>query len=329
MTYKVIIPLLISICTLFSCKENKDLDLWNAGANKTAIIDFVNAVTDKKSKHYLAPSDRIAVFDMDGTILLEKPNYSLFDLATRQILEDVEQDSSLKTKQPYKAIYENDWSQFDTDWYSPTGLYSVLLYAAEGMTDEEYNKVVEAYFHNVKDRRYGVSYDKLVYAPVVQLIDYLKANQFDVYISSGSTVQYIRAISEKSAHIDVDNVIGTTILTEWQDDENGGRFVKQAEFVKPINDEAGKVVNIRNKIGKVPVFAFGNSHGDLHMLNYSKNAPHSIQMIVNHDDAEREYAYNTKYMSDLCDDHDWHEVSMKNDFKIIFDPSLVPKTINE
>jgi hypothetical protein len=116
----------------------------------------------------------------------------------------------------------------------------------------------------------------------------------------------------------VQNVIGTTVLTKWVKTDSGSYFIRIHKFVEPINDEAGKPVNILNKIGKVPVFAVGNSAGDYHMLEYSKNASFSLQMIVNHDDSLREYNYEAEKMKMLCKDNRWQEISMKNDFKVIF-----------
>jgi phosphoserine phosphatase len=302
--------------------QESSLDLWNDGNVKSNIISFVTDVTNVNSVHYLNDYDRIAVFDMDGTILLEKPNYVLFDFAVKKILEKISMDPELKEKQPFKAIYEKDWSYFSAkDIMAEDGLYSVLLYATDGLTNEQYYNGVKEYFDSVVDSRYGVSYNKLVYAPVVQLIDYLHENDFSVYIVSGSDPQFTRAFCEESTGIPVTNVLGTTVLTNWVENDTNSYFVRLHEFIKPINDKAGKPVNILNKIGKLPVFAIGNSTGDLQMLEYSKNAPLSLQLIVNHDDSVREYSYHVEEMSNLCEEKGWLEISMKNDFKTIFKES--------
>jgi hypothetical protein len=150
------------------------------------------------------------------------------------------------------------------------------------------------------------------------LIHYLQDHQFEVYIVSGSDPQFTRVFCEKAASIPVRNVIGTTVLTKWVKTDTGSYFIRIHKFVEPINDEAGKPVNILNKIGIVPVLAVGNSAGDYHMLEYSKTAPLSLQMIVNHDDSIREYYYEAEKMKKMCQDNGWKEISMKNDFKIIF-----------
>ncbi len=326
-TVKLIAVLLILVVIACQPQQNKEqqkveepLSLWNEGDLKSSIITFVNNVTTTGNQNYLAIEDRIAVFDMDGTILLEKPNYVLFDFVIRKMMEQIANNPELKNKQPYKAVNEQDWAYFETlDMFAEDGLYSVLLYATDGYTNAEYTNAVHDYFKTVKDKRYGVSYNKLVYAPVVQLVEYLQENDFQVYIVSGSDPQFTRTFCQEAANIPETNVIGTTILTKWIETDSSSYFVRQHEFVNPINDEAGKPVNILNKIGKTPVFAVGNSTGDYHMLEYSKNAKYSMQLIVNHDDAEREYDYKAEKMKKLCLEKGWLEISMKKEFKTIFE----------
>lgn len=138
-----IVTVLTAACTSASSAFAQDkLALWNVGPTKSAIVEFVQSITEQSNPHYLLPAKRVAVFDMDGTILLEKPQYALFDMATGQLLEDIKRDPSLKNKQPHKAIYENDWAHFGDDWYSDTGLYSVLLHAAGGSTATEYDQEI-------------------------------------------------------------------------------------------------------------------------------------------------------------------------------------------
>lgn len=280
-----IVIFLAAACTVGSSVfAQDDLALWNQGPTKSAIIEFVEAITEQSSWHYLPPAQRVAVFDMDGAFLLENPQYALFDMATPQLLEDIDRDPSLKSKQPHKAIYEKDWAHFGDDWYSDTGLYSVLLHAAGDSTVREYDQEIRDYLKNAKHERFGGRPHELVFAPIVQLVDYLKTHRFEVYIVTGSTVQFVRNFAADAAGVPPENVIGTTILTEWETRPEGAAFVLKKGFVEPINDEAGKPVNIRNKIGRIPVLAVGNSRGDYHMLEYSRTAGHSLQLIVNHDD---------------------------------------------
>ena len=312
----------------FSCTQpttHKDnvagdpLDQWNDGQAKTSILNFMKMATDETNPAFIPVSDRVAVFDMDGTFLLEKPNPVNFDVIIRILVDQMTSNPSLAQKQPYKAIYEQDWAYFDTlGIYGENGLYSILLNATVGYTEEQYRDAILEYFNTVTDKRFNKPYNQLVYVPMVQLFQYLQENQFEVYIVSGSDPQFTRTFCEDVAHIPSCNVIGTTILTEWMETDTGSYFIRVHDFVEPINDEAGKPVNILNKTGKVPVIAVGNSHGDYCMLEYSKNAPFSLQMIVNHDDSAREYVYDYEKMKTMCQENGWQEISMKNDFKVVF-----------
>lgn len=301
-----------------SFAQNDPLSYWNEGQAKTAILSFVETVTDEAVPDFIAVPDRVAVFDMDGTVLLEKPFPVNFDVIIRLMSEQMGRNPELAQKQPYKAIHEEDWAYFDTlGIYGENGMYSILLTATVGYTEDQYRDFMLKYFGTVTDKRYNRPYDQLVYVPMVQLIRYLQNHQFEVYIVSGSDPQFTRTISERSMHVPVQNVIGTTVLTQWVETDTGSHFIRVREFVQPINDEGGKAVNILNKVGKPPVIAVGNSPGDYHMLEYSKNAPKSLQMIVNHDDQEREYMYDTDTMRTMCRKNGWLEISMKNDFKVI------------
>jgi phosphoserine phosphatase len=295
------------------------LNLWNEGPAKASILSFVKTVTDKTNPKFLPLQDRVAVFDMDGTILLEKPNFILFDFIVRIVLEQIAANPALRQKQPYKAIYEKDWSYFETlALYGDDGLYSLLLDATAGYSENQYRAAVLKYFNTVIDHRYHKPYNQLVYGPVVQLIQFLQNHQFEVYIVSGSDPQFIRTFCEEAAKIPARNVIGSAVLTKWVKTDTGSCFIREHKFVEPINDEGGKPVNILNKTGKVPVLAVGNSAGDYYMLEYSKTAPYSLQMIINHDDPVREYDYQAEKMKALCRENGWREISMKNDFKVIF-----------
>jgi hypothetical protein len=225
---------------------------------------------------------------------------------------------ALAQNQPYKAIQEQDWAYFDTLAYDENGIYSLLKTATAGYTEAQYRDYILEYYKTVTDKRFNKPYSQLVYAPIVQLFRYLQENQFEIYIVSGSDPQFTRTLCEKSAGIPVQNVTGTTILNKWVETDTGSYFVRVNELVKPINDEGGKPVNILYEVGKVPVFAIGNSPGDYHMLQFSKNSPFSLQLIVNHDDSIREYVYDYEIMKMMCRENGWQEISMKNDFKVVF-----------
>jgi phosphoglycolate phosphatase-like HAD superfamily hydrolase len=298
---------------------NDPLDFWNEGTSKTSILTFIKTVTDANSPDFIPEEERVAVFDMDGTILIEKPNSVLLDFVIRRLMDQIAANPELKKKQPYKAVSEQDWTYFDKlPYFGDEGLYSVLLYAFDGYTDNQYRDAVRKYLSTVIDKRYNKPYNQLVYAPVVHLIRYLQDNRFEVYIVSGSDPEFTRTFCEEAANIPSQNVLGSTVLTKWVETDTASYFIREHKFVEPINDEAGKPVNILNKVGIVPALAVGNSAGDYHMLEYSKNARRSLQMIINHDDSAREYNYDAEKMKKMCQDNGWQEISMKNDFKMIF-----------
>lgn len=295
------------------------LSEWNEGPSKASILSFVKTVTDETSPNFLPVQDRVAVFDMDGTFLLEKPNPVNFDVILRILTDKIASNPALSKKQPYKAIHEQDWAYFDTlGIYGENGLYSILLNATVGLTEDQYREYILKYFSTVTDKRFNKPYNQLFYVPMVELFQYLQKNQFEVYIVSGSDPQFTRTFCEDAAHIPSCNVIGTTILTKWVETDQGSHFIRVPEIVQPINDQEGKPINILYKVGKVPVIAIGNSPGDYPMLQFSKNARLSLQMIVNHDDSLREYVYDYEKMKKMCRDNGWKEISMKDDFKVVF-----------
>ena len=296
-----------------SSPKQSSLASWNEGAPKAAIVSFVRSVTDESSPDYLPPAERIATFDMDGTLLIEKPMYIVFGFALEQMKARMDADPSLVAQQPFKAIAEKDMDYFHGNMYGPDGLFDVLLYATDGMTDEVYAQALATYLQ-MPHARFDKAPNELLYVPVLELVDYLVAHDFNVYICSGSDPEFTRLAAAPAVGLPPENIIGTTVLTQW----DGKAFVRKHAFVLPLNDREGKPVNIRNKIGRVPVIAVGNSRGDLEMLNYSKTARHSLQLIVNHDDPDREYEYGVDEMKKLCKENQWIEVSMKHDFKAVF-----------
>lgn len=314
--------------TVFGCNQQAPqknnvagdpLDLWNEGPVKSSILTFVKTITDEANPAFVPASDRVAVTDMDGTFLLEKPNPVNFDVIIRMMVEQMAGNPALAQKQPYKAIHDQDWGYFDTlGIYGENGLYSILAKATAGYTEDQYHEYIMNYFKTVTDKRYNKPYNQLAYAPMVQLFRYLQDNQFEVYIVSGSDPQFTRTLCEKSAGIPVRNVIGTTILTRWIETDTGSYFVRVNEVVQPVDDQVDKPVNILYKVGKVPVIAIGNSTSDYAMLKFSEDSPKSLQLVVNHDDSAREYVYDYEKVKTMCQENKWQEISMKNDFKVIF-----------
>jgi phosphoserine phosphatase len=299
------------------------LPSWREGLNKRQIIAFVEKVTTPGSPDFVAPEDQVATFDMDGTVLLEKPAYSLFTFAIPLIKAAAADKPALLERPHVKAIVDGDMKYFaKAGKFGPEGLYATLLETHSGKTEAQYAADANTFLFKQKHPRFQVPYAETVYRPMLEMIRYLKDSGFRVYICSGSDIAFIRAMIETSIGLPVENAIGTQVVTTWIETANGSEFRREHAFVEPVNDEKGKPVNILRMIGKRPIIAVGNSEGDRDMLAYSddKNpATPDLQMIVNHDDPEREYEYAVEKVNHLAAENGWKVISMKKDWERIFD----------
>jgi len=299
------------------------LPSWREGTNKQLIIEFVEQVTTPDGPSFVVPEDRVATFDMDGTILLEKPAYALFAFAIPLIKAAAAAQPALLERPHVKAIVDGNMKYFaKAGKFGPEGLYATLLETHTGKTEAQYAADAHAFLFGQKHPRFQVPYAVTVYLPMLEMIRFLEANSFQVYICSGSDISFIRAMIETSIGLPVENAIGTQVATTWIEHANGSEFRREHAFVEPVNDEKGKPVNILRMVGKRPIIAVGNSEGDRDMLEYSddKNpATPDLQMIVNHDDPEREYEYAVEKVDHLAAENRWHVISMKKDWARVFD----------
>jgi phosphoserine phosphatase len=307
----------------FEAFASDPLPSWREGPNKQLIIAFVEKVITPGGSSFVAPQDRVATFDMDGTVLLEKPAYALFSFAIPLIKAAATAKPALLERPHVKAIVEGDMKYFATAGkFGPQGLYATLLETHSGKTEAQYAADANAFLFEQKHPRFQVPYAETVYRPMLEMIRYLKDSGFRVYICSGSDIAFIRAMIETSIGLPVENAIGTQVMTTWIETANGSEFRREHAFVEPINDEKGKPVNILRMVGKRPIIAVGNSEGDRDMLEYSddKNpATPDLQMIVNHDDPDREYEYAVDKVNHLAAENSWQVISMKTDWQRVFD----------
>ena len=299
------------------------LPSWREGTNKRLIIAFIEKVTTPGSPDFVAPEHRVATFDMDGTVLLEKPAYALFAFAIPLIKAAAAARPELLKRPHVKAIVDGDMKYFArAGKFGPEGLFATLLETHTGKTEARYLADASDFLFGQKHPRFQVPYGETVYQPMLEMIRYLKDGGFRVYICSGSDIAFIRAMIEKSIGLPVEYAIGTQVMTTWIENDKGSEFRREHAFVEPVNDEKGKPVNILRMTGKRPIIAVGNSEGDRDMLEYSddKNpATPDLQMIVNHDDGEREYEYAVEKVNHLAAENNWHVISMKNDWECVFD----------
>ncbi len=295
------------------------LPSWNDGPVKQAIIDFVSRVTAEGGPDFLPVEQRIAVFDNDGTLWQEKPAVQGAFLADR-VRALAEKDPSLRQRQPYKAVLEGD-----VDALMEGGEKAVMeLFAAThaNMTQEQFQAQVRQFLRTARHPKLGRPYTQLAYQPMLELLQYLRDNGFQTWISSGGGIDFMRVFSEELYGIPPEQVIGSSLETKYE--KRGGKGVLWRE-PRPdhLNDKEGKPVGNDLHIGRPPVFVAGNvrSGGDIAMLDASRQrrGP-SFQLLINHDDGAREFAYPEKDGASLraAREGSWHVVSMRDDWKTVF-----------
>jgi phosphoserine phosphatase len=312
----------------YSCSEKQNdsidpLPSWNEGKSKQSIIDFVNDVADEKSPNYVKPEDRIATFDNDGTLWSEQPIYFQFQFALDRIKSMAQDHPEWKTTQPFKAVLENDLKNLME--YGMKGLMEIVMTSHAGMTTTEFEKIVTDWINTAKHPKTNKLYKEMVYQPMLEVLEYLRVNGFKTYIVSGGGVEFMRPWSEEVYGIPPEQVIGSSIKTKFEIVDGNPVLVRLPE-IDFIDDKEGKPVAINKFLGKRPIAAFGNSDGDLQMLQYvSAGAGKRLLVFIHHTDAEREWAYDRESHIgkfdkglDEATEKDWIIVDMKNDWNKIY-----------
>lgn len=301
-----------------------DLPSWNEGVVKNSIIQFVKSVTDKKSPSFIPPSDRIAAFDEDGTLWVEQPLYAQLFFALDAIQLQADRHPEWQSQEPFKSILARDQKFLHN--LKLEDIEQILAVTHSGMTVEAFHREVVNWLDKAVHPRFKRPFEELVYQPMLELIQFLRANQFDIYIVSGGGQEFIRAFAGKVYGIPPSHVIGTAGKVKYEYEQGKPVLLKQPELLF-INDHAGKPEGINLVIGKRPIAAFGNSTGDQQMLEWIQaNSQKNLELLVYHDDARREYAYGAEskigtFSEELKQEANrkkWLIVSMKNDWKVIF-----------
>ncbi len=305
------------------------LPSWNDGAAKAAIVDFVKATTAEGSPTYVAPEDRIATFDNDGTLWPSHPMYTQLAFALDRIKALAPQHPEWKTTQPFKAVLDNDLAALAAA--GEKGLVELVMASHAGMTTDAFEAIVSDWYDKARHPRFKRRYTELAYRPMVELLAFLRANGFKTYIVSGGGVEFMRPMTETVYGVPPEQVVGSTIKTQYEV-QSGKPVLMRLPEIDFIDDKAGKPVGINKFVGKRPHAAFGNSDGDREMLEWTgAGGGARLMMLVFHDDAEREYAYgpanglpDTKFgtfpqaLMDEAKQKGWLVISMKNDWKRIF-----------
>jgi len=309
--------------------QSDPLPSWNEGATKTAIVDFVTAVTDESSASFVAPSERIATFDNDGTLWPSHPMYTQLAFALDRIKTLAPQHPEWKNKQPFKAVLDGDMKALAAA--GEKGLVELIMASHAGMSTAAFEAIVTDWFKTARHPRFKKPYTELAYQPMLELLEYLRANGFKTYIVSGGGIEFMRPMTEAVYGVPPEQVIGSSIETRYEM-QDGKPVLMRLPKVHFIDDKAGKPVGINEFIGRRPVAAFGNSDGDRQMLEWTDAGDGArLMMLVLHDDADREYAYgpanglpDTRFGTfsqatmDEAGKKGWVVISMKDDWKRIF-----------
>ncbi|MGH9868574.1 MAG: HAD family hydrolase [Candidatus Polarisedimenticolia bacterium] len=306
------------------------LPSWNDGGAKKAILEFVRVTTDRSSPLYVAPEDRIATFDQDGTLWVEHPMYSQVMYCLDRVPAVVAQKPELKNVEPFATVLSGDHAAIAK--LTMADLEKILAATLTGMTVDEFTAAVKKWIATATHPRWDLPYTQLVYQPMLEVMQYLRENDYKTYIVTGGGQDFVRVYSEQVYGIPPEQVVGTMAGTKYGHSKDGKPMLTKEPKLLLNDDHAGKPEGIHLMIGRRPYAAFGNSAGDQQMIEYTQAGDGArLMMLVFHDDAQREYAYgpagglpDTKVgafpdaLMAEAKTHGWTVISMKNDWKRIF-----------
>ncbi len=315
--------LLLVLSLSLSVAVADPLPSWRDGPAKQAITAFVAAVTETGGADFVAPAERIAVFDNDGTLWVEQPMYTQLAFVLDRVKALAPEHPEWKDTQPFKAAIEGDMKTLGEAGMD--GLMQLLMATHAGMTSEAFEQTAADWIGTARHPRFDRPYTELVYQPMLELLDYLRSNGFKTFIVSGGGAEFMRPWAEAVYGIPPEQVIGSQIEQRFELREGKPVLVREPK-VAFIDDKGGKPVGIQRHIGRRPILAFGNSDGDLQMLQWTTGTPgRRLGLILHHTDAEREYAYDREShfgkldkALDLAPANGWIPVSMKDDWAQVF-----------
>src|SRR5882762_1004219 len=299
------------------------LPSWNDGPAKASIADFVARVSTQGGPDFVPVEQRIATFDNDGTLWIEQPMYVQLAFALDRVKALAPMHPEWKTKQPFAAVLDDDLKALAAS--GEKGLVELIAVTHAGMTTAEFEKIVTDWLATARDHRFKRPYTELVYQPMLELLAYLRANGFKTFIVSGGGIEFMRPWTERIYGVPPEQVIGSSIKTRFEM-RDGTPLLFRLPDLNFIDDKTGKPVGINEHIGRRPIAAFGNSDGDLEMLQWTTlSGGVRLGLIVHHTDAEREYAYDRQshfgkldIALDAAALNKWTVVDMKKDWKRVF-----------
>ena len=321
--------LILALWTTVACNggpsqdNGVQLDSWNTGPARSAIEDFVASVTTPGSSGFVRAEERIAVFDNDGTLWAEQPFYFQLRFALDRVPTLVDERPALREHPLVRAILDGDQDRIAAMDHHEL---AELIGATHGeRTIDEFQDAVRSWLRSARHPRFDRRYDELIYQPMRELLDYLDAHGFKVFIVSGGGIDFIRVFAEEVYGIPPDRVIGSSLTARFDGRDANAVIVKGTDIAS-VNDKAVKPVNINLHIGRRPILAFGNSDGDLQMLQYTDSGTGTrLSLILRHDDPDREWQYDRESpvgrldeALDVAEERGWVVVSMRDDFRSVF-----------
>jgi phosphoserine phosphatase len=301
------------------------LQFWNDTFTRRSIINFVETITNKTSPKYVPPSERVATFDNDGTLWCEKPTYIQLYFTISRLKQMAEADPKLLEKLAFKAAVQDDLDYFIKLYPNdiPT-LMQIVFDTHQGMSQKEFKELAYEFLTNINHPRFGVPFKQCIYQPMVELMHYLRENEFKVFIASAGGMSFVRTVSEEIYDLPREHVIGSNIAFEMRKTDGRIVLMRKPGLIEPLDDGPGKPVNIELHVGRSPIIAVGNANGDLEMMEFTESSDWPfLNLLLRHDDAEREYSYDigAEKIKQKALERGWTIMSIKNDFKRVFTTS--------
>lgn len=327
MTHSLVRALALYVGLLFAglaaAEAPAPLPSWNDGASKQAILQFVEAINTPGGPAFVRPSKRIAVFDNDGTLWSEQPMYFQLAFALDRVRALAPQHPEWKDKQPFKAVLEDHLDEILAG--GEQALLELVMATHAGMTTEEFAQSVKEWLATARHPNTGRPYTGMVFQPMLELLAYLRGHYFKTYIVSGGGIEFMRPWTEGVYGVPPEQVIGSSIRTKFEL-RNGNPVLVRLPEINFIDDKAGKPVGINRHIGRRPIAAFGNSDGDLQMLQWTTAGSGTrFGLLVHHTDADREWAYDRDShigrldkALDEAQEKGWTVVDMEKDWKVVY-----------
>ncbi|MEH6651438.1 MAG: HAD family hydrolase [Motiliproteus sp.] len=337
MLLRTLKPMLLRLCSLLTitlavtcgsislsfAQGSDPLPSWNDSKSKQSIIGFVTAVTTEGSADFVAPAKRIATFDNDGTLWAEQPVYFQLLFAIDRVKAMASQHPEWQQQEPFASLLKGDLESALAG--GEHAILEIVMATHAGMTTEEFEAVVEDWIETAKHPTSNRPYTEMVYQPMLEVLDYLRANGFKTFIVSGGGIEFMRPWTEEIYGIPPQQVVGSSIKTELKV-RDGKPVLVRLPALNFVNDKEGKPVGIHQQIGRRPIAAFGNSDGDLQMLQWTTAGEGSrLAVYIHHTDATREWAYDRDSAIgrldkglDEADQRGWTRVDMKRDWKRIY-----------